>query len=92
MLSGEVVEIADLRYTPAGIPILNFTLRHSSQQNEAGMARKVECEVSAVVMGPLTDRTKGMSAGNAVKVSGFLARRSLKSTHLVLHVNELEII
>jgi len=43
-------------------------------------------------MGPLTDRTKGMSAGNAVKVSGFLARRSLKSTHLVLHVNELEII
>lgn len=91
-LSGEVIEIAALRYTPAGIPVLGFTLHHTSQQNEAGMVRKAECEVSAVIMGPLAERTKGLSAGQAVRVSGFLARRSLKSTQLVMHVNELEII
>jgi len=91
-LSGEIVEVAELRYTPAGIPVLGFTLLHSSQQKEAGMARKAECEVSAVIMGPLTGRAKGLSVGCAIKVSGFLAKRSLKSTQLVLHINELEII
>jgi len=91
-LSGEVAEIVALRYTPAGIPVLGFTLCHGSQQSEAGLTRKVDCEVSAVVMGPLAERTKGLSAGSTVKVSGFLARRSLKSTQLVLHINELEII
>ena len=44
-----------------------------------------------VVMGELAERSKVIKEGAAVKVSGFIAKRSLKSTQLVLHINTLEI-
>jgi primosomal replication protein N len=37
VIEGEVVQIETLRYTPAGIPLLSFVLRHLSEQVEAGM-------------------------------------------------------
>jgi thiol-disulfide isomerase/thioredoxin len=36
VIDGEVVQIETLRYTPAGIPLLSFVLRHLSEQVEAG--------------------------------------------------------
>lgn len=92
VLSGEVTEVADLRYTPAGIPLLAFTVRHVSQQIEAGMKRQVECEVPAVAMARLAEQARGLKQGSQVEVTGFLVRKSLNSRQLVLHVNELEII
>jgi len=92
VLSGEVLQIAELRYTPAGIPLLSLTLRHMSEQFEADMKRKIECEVAAVAMAQLAEQAKGISVGTAVEVSGFLAKRSLNSRQLVLHINTLEII
>jgi primosomal replication protein N len=91
-LSGEVAEVAELRYTPAGIPLISFLVRHFSQQFEAGMQRKVECEVPAVVMAKLAEKARGIQAGCQVRVAGFLSRKSLNSRQLILHVNELEII
>ena len=90
-LTGVVLQSETLRYTPAGIPLLSFVLQHLSEQTEAGMQRRVECEVNAVVMGELAERSKAIKEGTAVKVSGFIAKRSLKSTQLVLHINTLEI-
>ena len=72
--------------------MLSFVLRHLSEQTEAGMQRRVECEVNAVVMGELAERSKTIKEGIEVKVSGFIAKRSLKSTQLVVHINTLEII
>ncbi|MFA6179868.1 MAG: primosomal replication protein N [Candidatus Methylopumilus sp.] len=92
VMQGEVVQIEILRYTPAGIPLLSFVLRHLSEQPEAGMQRRVECEVNAVIMGELAEKSQGIKAGALLKVAGFIARRSLKSTQLVLHINTLEMI
>ena len=89
-LTGVVVQIEALRYTPAGIPLLSFVVQHGSEQIEAGMQRKVECEVNAVVMGDLAVKSQGIKEGAQIKVTGFLAKRSLKSTQLVLHINTLE--
>ena len=86
------MQMAALRYTPAGIPVLSFVVQHVSEQLEAGMQRRVECEAAAVAMGELAVRSQGIQEGTAVRVSGFLAKRSLKSTQLVLHINQLEII
>jgi primosomal replication protein N len=91
-MTGEVMQLAALRYTPAGIPLLSFAVQHVSEQNEAGMQRRVECEVTAIAMGDLAVKSQGIKEGTAVKVSGFLAKRSLKSAQLVLHINQLEII
>ncbi len=83
-----MVQIEPLRYTPAGIPLLSVVLRHASEQIEAGMKRKVECEVNAVILGDLA--LKGLKTGAQIIAQGFLARRSLKSTQLVMHVNNIE--
>lgn len=87
-LQAEVVHIEPLRYTPAGIPLLSVVLRHVSEQIEAGMKRKVECEVNAVVLGDLA--SKGLKLGTHILAIGFLARRSLKSTQLVMHINQIK--
>ena len=83
-----MVQIEPLRYTPAGIPLLSVILRHASERIEAGMKRKVECEVNAVILGDLA--LKGLKTGAQIIAQGFLARRSLKSTQLVMHINNIE--
>ena len=93
MLKAEVVQIEPLRYTPAGIPLLSVVLRHVSEQVEAGMKRKVECEINAVVLGDQilgTSALKGLKLGAHIQATGFLAKRSLKSTQLVMHINHIE--
>lgn len=88
MIQAEVVQVEPLRYTPAGIPLLSVVLRHASEQNEAGMKRKVECEVNAVVLGNLA--LTGLKLGAQIIAQGFLAKRSLKSTQLVMHINDIK--
>ena len=83
-----MVQVQSLRYTPAGIPLLSFVLRHASEQIEAGMKRKVDCEVNAVALGELALNPQ-IKVGNQLKVSGFLAKRSMKSSQLVMHINQI---
>ncbi len=92
VLSGKILAIDPLRYTPAGIPALNLILGHSSRQVEAGMERDVECEVQLVALGELAQQTAHCKVEDGIKVQGFLARKSRKSTHLVLHANRIELI
>ncbi|PKO91732.1 MAG: primosomal replication protein N [Betaproteobacteria bacterium HGW-Betaproteobacteria-1] len=92
VLSGEVVQIEPLRYTPAGLPLLSFAVRHVSEQIEAGIRRKVECEMAVVAIGDIAKQAQGIQLTSQVKLAGFIAKRSLKSTQLVLHLNALEII
>jgi len=85
-----VTSLEPIRYTPAGIPLLSFVLQHVSEQTEAGLKRKVECEVNAVALGDIAKQS--IQLGSSVKAKGFLAKRSAKSTQLVLHIEKLELI
>ena len=89
MISGVVVGLQPLRYTPAGIPLLSFVLQHASEQSEAGLKRKVECEVQVVALGDLAK--SNIQIGDSIKAKGFLAKSSAKSTQLVLHIEQLQI-
>lgn len=93
VLDGVVASIEPLRYTPAGIPLLSFVIQHVSDQIEGGMKRKVDCEIKAMALGNLTGTTAltKLKVGDAIKASGFLAKRSLKSTQLVMHINEMSL-
>lgn len=90
MLSGVVVHLEPIRYTPAGIPLLSFVLQHASEQVEAGLKRKVECEVNAVALGDIAKQN--IQLGANIETKGFLAKRSAKSTQLVLHIVKLELV
>ena len=85
-----VISLEPIRYTPAGIPLLSFVLQHASEQVEAGLKRKVECEVNAVALGDIAKHN--IQLGANIKAKGFLAKRSTKSTQLVLHIEKLEVI
>ena len=79
-----------LRHTPAGVPVLVLTLRHESNQLEAGIRRHVGFELEAMALGEVAQRLECLEAGSAVQVTGFLAARSKLSTRVVLHINEFE--
>lgn len=70
--------------------MLSFVLQHASEQIEAGLKRKVECEVNAVALGDIAKLN--IQLGANIEAKGFLAKRSVKSTQLVLHIVKLEIV
>jgi primosomal replication protein N len=90
-LSGIVSARETLRFTPAGIPVVTLTLDHQSTQEEATVPREVKATIDTVALGPLAQRMDAVQIGQSVRVSGFLANRSRRSSRVVLHVNEFEI-
>ena len=89
-MQGALIHKEALRYTPAGIPLLGLTLQHASEQIEAGLKRRIECEVNAIALGDVALEAQQIAPGTSVGVRGFLARRSLRSTQLVLHIDTIE--
>ena len=85
-----MIGLEAIRYTPAGLPLLSFVLQHLSEQTEAGLKRKVECEVNAVALGELAK--SHIQVGDNIKAKGFLAKRSAKSTQLVFHIDKFELV
>jgi primosomal replication protein N len=75
-----------LRHTPAGIPALDCTLRHESQQHEAGGQRRVDCELHAVAFADVARSLCDVPADAALRCEGFLARRYRTGTTLALHI------
>jgi primosomal replication protein N len=65
-------------------------LAHESWQTEAGMAREVKLELSAMAMGELTQTLASAAPGTSVLVTGFMAARSARSRMPVLHLNVIE--
>ena len=83
---GLITEREVIRYTPAGLPIVNAILQHSSQQIEAGIARQTEFEIAALAAGEISGRFSSAPLGGAYEFSGFLARKSRNSKSLVFHI------
>ncbi len=78
-----------LRYTPAGVPVIEIAIKHTSIQMDGKKPRSVELEIDAQGFGDMAMRLSALSEGEAVSLRGFLAKRTQRSSRLVLHVNEL---
>jgi len=81
----------NLRFTPAGIPVLDFALAHESTQIEAGSERRVACELAAVALGPVARALAAVAPGANLRCRGFLARRYRNGISVALHVNEFDL-
>lgn len=81
-----------LRYTPAGIPVLQFRLAHASQQSEAGRERTVSCEIDAQAFGEVAKRLAACSTDSRLTLTGFLDRKGARNPMPNLHVTEFKII
>lgn len=91
-LSGILVERKALRFTPAGVPVIECAIGHDSEQIEAGSPRRVECEIPAIALGEPARWIQDAVAGMPVRVTGFLAARSKNSRQLRLHVTTIEFV
>ncbi|MEO7496461.1 MAG: primosomal replication protein N [Massilia sp.] len=81
-----ILERDVLRYTPAGVPIVSAILSHSSQQEEAGIARQVAFEITAFAAGEISGRFARAELGAAHEFTGFLAKKNRNSKALVFHI------
>ena len=77
-----------VRFTPAGIPALNLTLKHNSEQIEANLKRTINCELSAKIMG--NNALMPVKIGDRIKTKGFIENKSAKSNQLIFHINFIE--
>ena len=80
-----IAEASALRYTPAGLPALNFTLEHESEIEEAGQKRQVAVVVKAVAFGSAAETLARQPIGSSWKFTGFLATPR-NGKHPVLHI------
>jgi len=88
VLQATLVERGALRYTPAGLPALDCSLKHESQLTEAGHARRASLEIKAVAIGETSSVLQSMALGSEASFSGFLtAQRNGRG--IVFHVTDV---
>jgi primosomal replication protein N len=89
VLTACIVEVSTLRYTPAGLPALNFILEHESEVQEAGLKRQVSASIKAVAIGVIAESIGKQAIGSNWRFTGFLgAARQGKS--IVFHIQEFK--
>ena len=89
MLTACIVEASAPRYTPAGLPALDFRLEHESEVTEAGQARQVKVVIRAVAFGTLAETIGRQPIGSRWRFSGFLATPR-NGKHPVFHIQSLQ--
>jgi primosomal replication protein N len=91
-ISGKLIALGALRHTPAGIPVVEFRLRHESERAEAGTMRKVNAEIDAISFESLARLVAGATLNGTLRVEGFLAAKSRNSKKPILHATRIEFI
>ena len=89
VLTACVIERGALRYTPAGLPALDLSLRHESQVTQNGLPRQVSMEIKARAVGDITGTLSRMELGSTHGFSGFLGSQR-NGRGIVFHVTELD--
>lgn len=96
-LTGVVVDVHELRMSPAGVAHQRWLLQHRSKQVEASQPREVVCRIWVEARGQLVADVDALCGGLAInqrlEITGFLARSSAsdhEGTQLVLHASHVK--
>jgi primosomal replication protein N len=90
LISGALVQVDPVRYSPAGVPIAEAVILHRGSQTVAAQVRQVECELTVQASGPLASQLAQLTTGTQVELEGALNRRSVNSRQLILILNRIE--
>ncbi len=82
-----VLEVQNLRYTPAGIPVLNLLLEHESSVTEMDAPRRVKLQVRAVAFGVLAETLSRQALASVCRFAGFMAH-ARNGKGLVFHIQD----
>ena len=89
VLSAQLVQRGAMRYTPAGLPALDMSLKHESQVTQDGQPRKVSVEIKARAVGDIVQRLAGLEMGSEHGFAGFLGSQR-NGQGVIFHVTELD--
>lgn len=93
-LTGWLVEAAELRHSPAGVPIARGLIEHESQQSEAGADRPIRFRVGLSAAGsPLAEQLRALPTGTPARFSGYLRRsrqRTPETDPIIISVSRFE--
>lgn len=81
-------EVQVLRYTPAGISVLDLVLRHQSEVVEAGHPRQLDFEFEARAIGDIAEALSRVELGSYLEIDGFLTTTRKNSRRLLLHIQQ----
>ena len=89
VLTAQLVERGAMRYTPAGLPALDLSLKHESAVVQDSQPRQVSFEIRARAIGEITQRLAGVEIGSTHGFAGFLGSQR-NGRGVVFHVTELD--
>ncbi len=89
VLTAQLVQRNALRYTPAGLPALDLSLKHESQVTQDSQPRQVSIEIKARAIGEITQRVAGLAIGSTHGFAGFLGSQR-NGRGVVFHITELD--
>jgi primosomal replication protein N len=89
VLTAQLVERGALRFTPAGLPALDLSLKHESSVTQDGQPRQVSVEIKARAIGEITRRLASVEMGSTHGFAGFLGSQR-NGRGVVFHVTELD--
>jgi primosomal replication protein N len=89
VLAASLVERKALRYTPAGLPALDLSLKHESEVSQDGQPRKVSMEIKALAIGVITQPLNALALGATGLFAGFITS-TRNGKGLLFHVTSFE--
>ena len=90
-IRAKAVAKSALRYTPAGVAVLEATFAHEGSVTEAAVERTLAFEFAVVALGAVAQSLDRESLGTTVTLEGFIAPRSRRTTRLLVHVTEYKV-
>ena len=87
-IRAKAVAKSALRFTPAGVALLEGSFEHEGTVTESAVPRKLAFEFSAVALGAVAQALEREPLGSVLMLEGFIAPRTRRSTRLVMHVTE----
>ena len=88
-LTALIYKVESLRYTPAGIPVLDIMLKHESWQEENGQKCLVKFEIPARILGKQAEEWQYRQDA-VIESEGFLAQRSQRFPKPVLRIQNIK--
>ena len=88
-LTAILAQVGELRYTPAGLPVLDVVLKHESWQSENGQPCLVKFELPAKIIGEYASHWQHRE-NTWVQVTGFLSQRSQRFPRPILRIQNIQ--
>lgn len=89
-MTAAIVERSALRFTPAGLPALDVSLKHESEILQLGEKRKVSVEVRAKAVGVVTEALLAAELGVEHGFEGFVGSQR-NGRGIVFHIQSIEL-